>query len=522
MAGKLSETVAGIYEVCDYIQAHGVVNQNIAVSLRDLQAESFLNFLLYLAFSDGTYSKEDRAFIREALGRDVTPSEAEELRRARNLTPDGYAKLIPLSVKYFVLADAGRKIKRDRYKNKKAKQLTQVYRILGEEYLSGKEVHSDEVIRNLTRYLIALDEFLKEFGLLGPDQRTAPVRQKGGARRTVLRKDGNTSAGNAAYYDGNNTTGTGASGAGGRVGTGGVSGSGGSTASGSGAADSSTAQYEEEPEQTADELIAELNALTGLKGVKEEINGLINLVKVQQMRAERGLKTTQVNKHLVFAGNPGSGKTTVARLLAKIYAAIGVLEEGHLVEVDRAGLVSGYIGQTAIKTQDAIEDALGGVLFIDEAYALTNGKGQGDFGQEAVETLLKGMEDHRDDLIVICAGYTDEMEAFLDSNPGLRSRFSKVIVFEDYTAEEEIAILKSMCRKQDYTLSKEALETARAFFEERCANKPKTFANARDVRNYLEKAITNHAGRVVTLTGRKASKKALSTIEKTDLEGITL
>ena len=199
-----------------------------------------------------------------------------------------------------------------------------------------------------------------------------------------------------------------------------------------------------------------------------------------------------------------------------------MLEEGHLVEVDRAGLVSGYIGQTAIKTQDAIEDALGGVLFIDEAYALTNGKGQGDFGQEAVETLLKGMEDHRDDLIVICAGYTDEMEAFLDSNPGLRSRFSKVIVFDDYSAEEEVAILKSMCRKQDYTLSKEALETAAAFFTERCANKPKTFANARDVRNYLEKAITNHAGRVVTLTGRKATKKALSTIEKIDLEEITL
>ena len=508
MAGKLSEAVAGIYEICDYIQAHGVVNQNISVSLRDMQAESFLNFLLYLAFSDGAYGNEDRAFIREALGRDISQKEAEDLRRARNLTPDGYAKLIPLSVKYFVLADAGRKIKRDRYKNKKAKQLTQVYRMLGEEYLSGKENQSDAVIRNLTRYLIALDEFLKEFGLLGPDQRTAPVRQKGGTRRNTLQN--RTGAGSNTGSGVGSNTGSGA-------------GSTGNTAAANtGATSQNTAAYDDEPEETAEELIAELNALIGLKSVKEDVNGLINLVKVQQMRAERGLKTTNINKHMVFAGNPGSGKTTVARLLAKIYAAIGVLEEGHLVEVDRAGLVSGYIGQTAIKTQDAIEDALGGVLFIDEAYALTNNKGQGDFGQEAVETLLKGMEDHRDDLIVICAGYTDEMEQFLDSNPGLRSRFSKVIVFEDYSAEEEVAILKSMCRKQDYTLSKEALETATEFFTERCANKPKTFANARDVRNYLEKAITNHAGRVVTLTGRKATKKALSTIERTDVENIVL
>ena len=503
MAGRLSEAVTGIYEICDYIQAHGVVNQNINVSLRDMQAESFLNFLLYLAFSDGFFSEEDRAFIREALGRDITQKEAEDLRRARNLTPDGYAKLIPLSVKYFVLADAGRKIKRDRYKNKKAKQLTQVYRLLGEEYLSGKETQSDAVVRNLTRYLIALDEFLKEFGLLGPDQRTAPVKQKGGAQRNPGRErvNGGTDRGCSAAAGGSSMDSGGSAGA---------------------VSASSAVNDGEEPEKTAEELIAELNALIGLRGVKEEVNGLINLVKVQQMRAQRGLKTTNINKHLVFAGNPGTGKTTVARLLAKIYAAIGVLEEGHLVEVDRAGLVSGYIGQTAIKTQDAIEDALGGVLFIDEAYALTNGKGQGDFGQEAVETLLKGMEDHRDDLIVICAGYTDEMEAFLDSNPGLRSRFSKVIVFEDYSAEEEVAILKSMCRKQDYTLSPEALETAAAFFEERCANKPKTFANARDVRNYLEKAITNHAGRVVTLTGRKATRKALSTIERVDLENITL
>ena len=501
MNTKLADAVRGAYEICDYIEAHGVVNQKVNVSLRSMQEQSFLNFLLYLAFSDGRYSAEDQAFIKEALGLDISTAEAESLRRARNLAASGYANLIPLSVKYFVLADAGRKIKRDRYKNKKAKMLTSVYRMLGEEYLSGKEHQSELTIRNLTKYLIALDDFLKEFGLLRPDQKTAPVKNSG-SRGNRSGGSGSTGSGRAGGTAGSSAAGTDAS-----------------RESGKSAAE---ADRQDEPDKTADELIAELNSLIGLKTVKEDVNGLINLVKVQQMRAERGLKSSHINKHMVFEGNPGSGKTTVARLLSKIYAAIGVLEEGHLVEVDRGGLVSGYIGQTAIKTQDAIDDAIGGVLFIDEAYALTNGKGQGDFGQEAVETLLKGMEDHRDDLIVICAGYTEEMEAFLDSNPGLRSRFNKVIVFDDYTAEEELAILKSMCRQQDYSLSKEAQEEAQRFFEERCANKTKTFANARDVRNYLEKAITQHAGRVVNLTGKKASKKALSTIEKVDLEGIAL
>lgn len=275
-----------------------------------------------------------------------------------------------------------------------------------------------------------------------------------------------------------------------------------------------------EKEQSADELIAELNSLTGLTAVKEDVNALINLLKVQKMREQMGMKQTSVNKHLVFMGNPGTGKTTVARLLAKIYKAIGAISKGHLVEVDRSGLVCGYIGQTATKTAEVIESALGGVLFIDEAYTLTNGKGQGDFGQEAVDTLLKGMEDHRDDLVVIVAGYTELMEEFLDSNPGLRSRFNKFINFEDYTAEEEVEILINNCKKQEYMLSRDALEEARRFFTERVANKPEGYANARDVRNYLEKAISNQATRIVGL--KDVDKNILAMLEKEDLVGIEL
>ena len=284
---------------------------------------------------------------------------------------------------------------------------------------------------------------------------------------------------------------------------------------------------EEEEELSTEELLTELNSLTGLKSVKQEVNQLINLIKVQKLREEKGMKTTSTNKHLIFSGNPGSGKTTVARLLAKVYKSIGACTKGHLVEVDRSGLVSGYIGQTALKVQDVVESALGGILFIDEAYTLTNYKGEGDFGQEAVDTLLKCMEDHRDDLIVICAGYTELMVEFVNSNPGLKSRFSKVIEFEDYTAEEEIEILISMCKKQDYQLSADALKTAKAFFEDRIANKDDSFANARDVRNYLEMGIINQASRIVNDESFKGTDEAkrevlLKTIEGQDFENIKL
>ena len=231
------------------------------------------------------------------------------------------------------------------------------------------------------------------------------------------------------------------------------------------------------------------------------------------------MKVSDVSKHMVFSGNPGTGKTTVARMLGEIYKYIGVLPKGQLTEVDRGGLVKGYIGQTAAKVLEIVDESLGGILFVDEAYTLTVGKGEGDFGQEAVDTLLKSMEDHRSEFVVIVAGYTDLMEEFLSSNPGLKSRFNKFIHFGDYSAGELLAILESMCAKQEYVLSERAKARAMEILSRRVSNKPDNFANARDVRNFLERAIANHASRVVN--EKDADRSLLSTLEAEDLEEFT-
>jgi SpoVK/Ycf46/Vps4 family AAA+-type ATPase len=238
------------------------------------------------------------------------------------------------------------------------------------------------------------------------------------------------------------------------------------------------------------------------------------------MREEMHMKPPSVSLHMVFSGNPGTGKTTVARLLSGVYKSLGLLEKGHLVEVDRSGLVSGYIGQTATKVQEVVQKALGGILFIDEAYTLTSGKGEGDFGQEAVDTLLKAMEDHRDELVVIVAGYPELMNGFLDSNPGLRSRFNKFLYFEDYKPEELVEILEDQCKKAEYRMSEEAHDLALAFFEDRVAKHLDNFANGRDARNYFEKAVANQASRIVELD--QVDETVLQTLEAVDFQDIEL
>ena len=244
----------------------------------------------------------------------------------------------------------------------------------------------------------------------------------------------------------------------------------------------------------------DLNELIGLTGIKHDVRELYDFTKIQKLRKDAGMKTVPVSMHLVFTGNPGTGKTTVARILARLYKQIGVLSTGQLVECDRSGLVAGYVGQTAVKTQKKIEEAMGGVLFIDEAYSLARSADQGtDFGQEAIDTILKAMEDHRDEFVVIVAGYTKPMETFIHSNPGLQSRFNKFIEFPDYTVDELLAIFDLNCRKYEYVPDPEAREQVKTLLMLRKAQMPENFANAREVRNLFETIITNQARRIAVL-----------------------
>ena len=274
------------------------------------------------------------------------------------------------------------------------------------------------------------------------------------------------------------------------------------------------AQSEQGGTVIADSAIIKLNEMIGLSEVKESIKTLANFIRVNKKREEMGLKSPSISYHCVFSGNPGTGKTSVARILADIYRELGVLKKGHLVETDRSGLVAEYVGQTAVKTNKVIDSALDGVLFIDEAYSLAQG-GSEDFGREAIATLLKRMEDDRDWLVVILAGYTREIEDFIDTNPGLRSRFNRYIHFEDYSAEELYNIFCHIAQKNEYVVSDEAGIYLREHLEQTVAHKPKDFGNARYVRNLFEKAIETQANRLASK--KELTKQELSLIRKEDL-----
>lgn len=272
-------------------------------------------------------------------------------------------------------------------------------------------------------------------------------------------------------------------------------------------------EIEVESEESLEDLQKQLDSMIGLDGVKQQVHSIINELKIDALRKSKGLKVSNTSKHLVFKGNPGTGKTTIARLLSKIYRELGILEKGQLVEVDRSEIVAGYVGQTALKTKEKIDEAMGGILFIDEAYTLA--KGENDFGQEAIDTLLKAMEDHRDEFIVIVAGYDEPMESFLQSNPGLKSRFNEYIHFDDYSEEELFMIFGLLCEQNDFRMDLEAQDTLKSYLNELCNHKPDNFANGREMRNLFDKSKKAHSNRLASLN--EISDKDLITFKKDDL-----
>lgn len=297
-------------------------------------------------------------------------------------------------------------------------------------------------------------------------------------------------------------------------------------------------------DESMDELLEELKSLIGLNEVKAAVEQLIHFNSIRNIRDERGMKQLPITQHMVFYGNPGTGKTTIARLIAKIYHKLGILSKGHLVEVDRSGLVAGYVGHTALKVKDVIKEAKGGVLFIDEAYSLTYRRSESDFGYEAVDTLVKSLEDEREDLVVIVAGYPEPMEEFINSNPGLKSRFNRFINFEDYNAGELFEIYTKMSEEAGYITTEEAAQyihnwlakkveegsngktkigfNSSVSVKKRGIEMEKDFSNARMVRNFLERIVMNQSDRLYLIEKDELEDSMLQTIECEDVEKVAL
>lgn len=453
------------------------------ISMREMIKFDLLQFLAFILDSnDGTLNPEI-AFIHRYLGEYFTVDRLLKFKYDRVSTAE-FATTVPRSITYFAKADLSGKSAYTTKGFSKSRNLYNLYCQMGQEFMAANSHISEVELAAFTAYTGMIENYLRKQKLFEIGNGPIKARSINDTPATNQGKVPATQNPVQAALDamkGQRNT-----------------------------------QEIPEEELKLEDLMNELNELTGLDEVKDDIKTLINLLKVKKLREERGMKQPSVSLHMVFSGNPGTGKTTVARLLAKIYKCIGVVSGGQLVEVDRSNLVEGYIGQTAVKTKEVVESALGGILFIDEAYTLTAGKDGKDFGQEAVDTLLKLMEDHREELIVIVAGYTDLMEEFVNSNPGLRSRFNKYIFFKDYTGEQLFEIFSSMCKKQDYIPNEPGKKYVKEYLEAKANDHDENFANAREVRNYIERAIARQATRIVTL--KNVTDKQLKTLTKADLE----
>jgi len=268
--------------------------------------------------------------------------------------------------------------------------------------------------------------------------------------------------------------------------------------------------------ESIDDVLKELDSFTGMEGIKKDVRTLINLLKIQKQRERQGLSVVKPSLHMVFTGPPGTGKTTVGRIMGRVFKSLGVLSKGHIIETDRSSLVAGYVGQTAIKVDEVVESAKDDVLFIDEAYTLSPSDGQDSFGQEAIDTLLKRMEDMRENLVIIVAGYEEEMQRFIESNPGFKSRFNKYISFEDYKPEELIQIFKSIVHKNNYKVEDDLILGLSAKFIDLFNTRTKSFGNGRVVRNLFEKIVENQSNRLAIMEGN-LSDNDLQTLKLVDL-----
>ncbi len=518
----------------EYVRTEG------RVSLEKIFFTDMLNFLIYLAYADGRLNKEEFRYINMLMNLNFTEEGMRRYAEDWGLMTESIKERRPLSLEPFVRSDIGPEtgeLSSQYYDltmlyvstfnyigtdliscnngttNGELEALSSYIEMLKRNieeirekmaaykptiaFKSGSSVrkeelpdYSDEEMLEYQEDLISGDRILKDTnktsGELGREYKTLQLRDKEISRQLdeAVKSSASVSAKAESKAEGQAATAVGVD------------------------------------EINIGNLLAELNSLIGMESVKHEINNLVNLLKICKIRQEKGLQLPPTTNHMVFLGNPGTGKTTVARILSKIYKGLGILSKGHLVEVDRSGLVAGYMGQTAEKVMEVVEEAKGGILFIDEAYALSSNKQDGDFGQEAIDILNKAMEDYRDDLIVIAAGYHDEMQDFLDANPGLRSRFNRTIRFPDYTAEELVVIMTNRATKLDYHFSEEALDFVKRKFEKTLQFPPNNFGNARSVRNYLDRVINNQANRLVVETDY--DEEELTTLSLKDVENVVL
>ncbi len=481
MNSSLKSTIETAYNLCDALEKTNAWDHSNKYSAREIFRGELFHFLLNLSFTDAKLTQSESKFIKEYLGYDYSTKEMREYAVANNNKVLRFTTNIPYCFKAFVKAD-----NIIDNVNETSKLILHLYKELGTEFINCDSAGNFNEQYTLKSFCDRLQAYIDE----------SFIKNISMTFETFDDKTKKVSLPNEDYPSQLNVS-----------------------------KDKNEVENQAETEiktdeKTLDELLEELNTLVGLEKVKSDVKSLINLVKIRTIRKERGIESPAMSLHMVFSGNPGTGKTTIARLISQIYKAMGLLSKGHLTEVDRSGLVGGYVGQTALKVQSVIEKAKGGVLFIDEAYSLTVNRSSTDYGFEAVDTLLKYMEDHRDDLIVIVAGYPEPMDEFLNSNPGLKSRFNKFIYFEDYTPKELIDILKLRAKKSSLVLSEDAEKYSLDFFNKRCENKPENYANARDVRNYFEKALVNQADRLTKLDN--ITDEQLSKIELEDVNTIIL